>query len=354
MAGRNVFAPQKTRIPRQLRATHARWSPWSSRPIMPNFAGINQIGSVCVHTCRRDSDRSMAGPRQIASQRVGLAQIACSTSPEYAFRHSWSGEGAQRIARTLSVFEERSGSLVPLLKGRKARVWVSKSSSKTSRAPSFHLRRRVFARETLRSSWVLCRARHWCCCRSLPLGVRVGRYVFVLGDLEDMDITHFLHVVGSEVSVTAESFDLTNAKASRGLVRRNGGPLPKVRACKEARVRRLEASSVLSEICRERWPPESQIDHSRAREVRGAREQPADASLVELQRCCSSTPAALGLAVRQLHTHIALSKQSERDQSTSVARSKQQPRLAARRNPQIKRNQVKSSDQKRAGHTQSM
>ena len=28
---------------------------------MPNFAGINQIGSVCVHTYRRDSDRSMAG-----------------------------------------------------------------------------------------------------------------------------------------------------------------------------------------------------------------------------------------------------------------------------------------------------
>ena len=47
----------------------------------------------------------------------------------------------------------------------------------------------------------------------------------------------------------------------------NGGPLPNVRACKQARVRRLEASSVLSEICRERWPPESQIDHRRAREV---------------------------------------------------------------------------------------
>ena len=72
---------------------------------------------------------------------------------------------------------------------------------------------------------------------------------------------------------------------------------------------------MLSEICRERWPPESQIDHRRAREVRG--EQPADASLVELRD--RALRAALGLAVRPLHTytHIALSKQSERDQSTS-------------------------------------
>ena len=39
----------------------------------------------------------------------------------------------------------------------------------------------------------------------LIVGVRVGRYVFALGDWEDMDITHFLQVVGLEVSVTAES-----------------------------------------------------------------------------------------------------------------------------------------------------
>ena len=111
---------------------------------MPNFTRINLIGSVCVHTCQRDSDRSMAGPRQIASQRVrvGLSRftVTCSTLPE-CFRSS--RQGAQRIARTLSVFEERSGSLVPSLKGRKARVWVSKSSSKTFQAPSFHLRLRL-------------------------------------------------------------------------------------------------------------------------------------------------------------------------------------------------------------------
>ena len=89
----------------------------------------------------------------------------------------------------------------------------------------------------------------------------------------------------------------------------NEGPLPSVRACKEARVRRLEASSVLSEIYRERWPPESHIDHRRAREVRGAREQPADASLVELYPVAAPA-ASRGLALRQLHTHIALSKQS--------------------------------------------
>ena len=76
--------------------------------------------------------------------------------------------------------------------------------------------------------------------------------------------------------------------------------------------------SVLSEICRERWPPESQIDHRGAREVRG--KQPADTSLVELRdralRCCTGSGS---VAVRQLHTHIALSKliESERDQSTS-------------------------------------
>ena len=130
----------------------------------------------------------------------------------------------------------------------------------------------------------------------------------------------------------------------------NGGPLPNVRACKEARVRRLEASSVLSEICRERWPPESQIDHRRAREVGG--EQPADASLVELRdralRCCTRSCSQAAA-----HAHCIVETIRARSEHF-VARSKQQPRLAARRNPQIKRNQVKSSDQKRAGHTQSM
>ena len=82
-------------------------------------------------------------PDRFAAGRLRMlvfARIECFRS---------SRPGAQRIARTLSVFEERSGSLVPSLKRRKARVWVSKSCSKTSQAPSFHLRRLVFARETL-------------------------------------------------------------------------------------------------------------------------------------------------------------------------------------------------------------
>ena len=170
---------------------------------MPNFSGINQIGSVCIHTCRRDSDRSMAGPRQIASQLHGRLRMLDFARMLSEFRSSSLQDRAKERSGSLapsrnSVFEERSGSLVPSLKGRKARVWVSKSSSKT---PSFHLRRRVFARETLPS--IL--SSHWCCCRLLPLGVRVSRYVFVLDDWEDMDITHFLQVVRSEVSVTAES-----------------------------------------------------------------------------------------------------------------------------------------------------
>ena len=159
------FAPQKMRIPRQLRTTHAGWSLWSSRTIMPNFTGIKEIGSVCVHTCRRDSDRSMVGPRQIASQRSARM-----------LEFAW----------TRSVFQARSAAdrfhpfgvrraLVPSLKGRKATVWVSKSSSKISQAPSFYLRRRVFARETLRSSWVLTGgvAGRWGLSR--PVGVRFGR-----------------------------------------------------------------------------------------------------------------------------------------------------------------------------------
>ena len=100
----------------------------------------------------------MAGPRQIASH-AGRLRMLNFARMLTEFRSSslqdlGSRLGVQRIARTLSVFEERSGSLVriPSLRGRKARVWVSKSSSKTSQAPSFHLRRRVFARETLRSS----------------------------------------------------------------------------------------------------------------------------------------------------------------------------------------------------------
>ena len=234
---------------------------------MPNFAGINQIGSVCVHTCRRDSDRSMAGPRQIVSrsQRVG------STSPEYAFRHSG---------------EERSGSLAPFRCSKSAADHSYLCSKNEKRGFGFqslvqrHPRHRlfIFAGESLRGK--RCDHLEFSLVLLPIVGVRVGRYVFVLGDLEDMDITHFLHVVGSEVSVTAES-SIWRMPKRRGDWCGNGGPLPNVRACKEARVRRLEASSVLSEICRERWPPESQIDHRRAREVRG--EQPADASLVELR-----------------------------------------------------------------------
>ena len=158
---------------------------------MPNFAGINQIGSVCVHTCRRDSDRSMAGPRQIASQRVGLA---CSTSP--AFRHSG---------------EERSGSLAPFRCSKSAADHSYLCSKDEKRGFGFQSlvqrhpwhRLFIFAGGSLRGK----RFDHleFSLVLLSIVGVRVGRYVFVLGDLEDMDITHFLHVVGSEVSVTAES-----------------------------------------------------------------------------------------------------------------------------------------------------
>ena len=128
-----------------------------AQPCLTFQGSIRSAPFVTIHTCRRDSDLSMAGPRQIASQLAGRLRMLDFKCPN-AFGVSviqptlGSRLGAQRIARTLSVFEERSGSLVPSLKGRKARVWVSKSSSKTSQAPSFHLRRRVFARETLRSS----------------------------------------------------------------------------------------------------------------------------------------------------------------------------------------------------------
>ena len=160
---------------------------------MPNFAGINQIGSVCVHTCRRDSDRSMAGPRQIASQRVGFA---CSTSPEYAFGHSG---------------EERSGSLAPFRSSQSAADHSYLCSKDEKRGFGFqspvqrHPRHRlfIFAGESLRGK--RCDHLEFSLVLLPIVGVRVGRYVFVLGDLEDMDITHFLHVVGSEVSVTAES-----------------------------------------------------------------------------------------------------------------------------------------------------
>ena len=90
----------------------------------------------------------------------------------------------------------------------------------------------------------------------------------------------------------------------------------------------------------------------RAREVRAAGEQPmlhSSSSAIEL--CRAAAPAG----VWQSAAHADCIPETIRPRSEHlVARSKQQPRLAARRNPQIKRNQVKSSDQKRAGHTQSM
>ena len=138
----------------------------------------------------------MAGPRQIASQRVGLA---CSTSPELCFpriRHSG---------------EERSGSLAPFRCSKSAADHSYLCSKDEKRGFGFqslvqrHSRHHlfIFAGESLRGK--RCDHLEFSLVLLPIVGVRVGRYVFVLGDLEDMDITHFLHVVGSEVSVTAES-----------------------------------------------------------------------------------------------------------------------------------------------------
>ena len=138
-------------------------------------------------------------PDLARSLRSGSALHARLRPNNRSFRR-----GAQRIARTLS----------PKFRCSKSAADHSYLCSKDEkRGFGFqnlvqrHPRHRlsIFAGESLRGkrcdhlefSLVL-----------LPIcGIRVGRYVFVLGDLEDMhtDITHFLHVVGSEVSVTAES-----------------------------------------------------------------------------------------------------------------------------------------------------
>ena len=52
-------------------------------------------------------------------------------------------------------------------------------------------------------------------------------------------------------------------------------------------------------------------------EERGKSEESSQPMLHSSSSAIELYGAALGLAVRQLHTHIALSKQSERDQSTS-------------------------------------
>ena len=124
----------------------------------------------------------------------------------------------------------------------------------------------------------------------------------------------------------------------------NGGPLPNVRACKEARVRRLEASSVLSEICRERWPPESQIDHRRAREVRG--EQPADASLVELPD--RDYGAALGLAGSSTCTLHCRNNQSAIRALRSAIKTAAATGCASKPADQTKSSQIKRSKTSRA------
>ena len=247
--------------------------------------------------------------------------------------------------------KERSGSLAPFRCSKSAADHLYLRSKDEKRGFGFQSQFKDIPGTVFSSSQAsLCEGNvaiilssHWCCCRSLPLGVRVGRYVFVLDDWEDMDITHFLQVVRSEVSVTAESSIWRMPKRRGDWCDAQWGTT--VRACKEARVRRFEASSVVFEICRERQPPESHIDHRRAREVRGAREQTmlhSSSSAIEL--CRAAAPAG----VRQSAEHADCTAETIRPRSEHlVARSKQQPRLAARRNPQIERNQVKSSDQKR-------
>ena len=131
----------------------------------------------------------------------------------------------------------------------------------------------------------------------------------------------------------------------------NGGPLPNVRACKEARVRmfvrhpRCSLKSVDSAGHRK----VISITEERGKSEESSQPMLCDRALRVLQG------RSRGLALRQLHMHIALSKQYQtRSTEHFGARSKHQPRLDERRNSQIKRNQVKSGDQKRTGHTQIM
>ena len=169
---------------------------------MPNFSGINQIGSVGIHTCRRDSDRSMTGPRQITSaagrlRMLDFARMLSEFGSAYRIAPRSAADrshpfGVRRAQRITCTFAQRTKS-----EGLGFKSLVQR-----------HPRHRlfIFAGESLRRNVAIILSSHWCCCRSLPLGVRVvGRYVFVLDDLEDMDITHFLQVVRSEVCVTAES-----------------------------------------------------------------------------------------------------------------------------------------------------
>ena len=86
---------------------------------MPNFTRINLIGSVGVHTCWRDSDQSMAGPRQIASRAAGpgrlrmldfalmLSVIQARSAVDRS--HPFGVRRAQRITRTFAQRTKSEG-----------------------------------------------------------------------------------------------------------------------------------------------------------------------------------------------------------------------------------------------------
>ena len=150
----------------------------------------------------------------------------------------------------------------------------------------------------------------------LPIvGVRVGRYVFVLGDLEDMDITHFLHVVGSDsvrlVSLLRARFDECQSVAGIGAAMGDRCP-------KSEHAKRQESVDLRHPQCS--LKSVESAGHRKVRSIIEERGKSEESRQPMLHSSCSAIElygAALGLAVRQRHTHIALSKQSERDQSTS-------------------------------------
>ena len=150
------------------------------------------------------------------------------------------------------------------------------------------------------------------------------------------------------MSLLRARFDECQSVAGIGVTHKKG-PLPIVRACKEARVRRfVKHPSVLFAICRERWLPEV-ISNM---EEQGKSEESSKSTRCFSRRAprLSSTVrcTSLGLAVRQLHTHYCRNNQSAISAPWSAIRTAAATGRASKLVDQTKSSQIRRSKTSRA------